>query len=889
MRRILVSLMALLVAAAPPRLHAQGTGEGEVAGGGGGGRQALFAARATVPPVLDGRLDDPVWRDAAVATGFVQRAPRPGAPATERTEARVAWDDQAIYVAIRAWDSAPDSIASQLARRDATGIFSDWVEVLIDSYHDRRSGYRFSVNPHGVKKDVFHFNDRQEDLSWDAVWEVATRVDDQGWTAEFRIPLSQIRYAPGSGPQSWGIQFSRTIARHEEISFWAPVLPNAPGFVSVAGVLDGLRDLGSPRRMEVVPYLVSRATRAPEPAGPVPSPFWRATRPAASAGADLKYGLTSNLTVTATLNPDFGQVEADPAVVNLGAFETFYPERRPFFLEGANLFTFDVGDDNSGEGLFYSRRIGRAPQRGGLGGDHVDMPEATRILGAGKLTGRVGDWSMGFFNAVTGAEQARVFRGGVLEAAPVEPMTNYAVGRVNRDFREGGSTLGLLVTATNRRIDDDAFLFLRSAAYSGGVTGLHRFGADGRYQVGGFLAGTSIHGDTAALRLAQLAPQRYFQRPDATHLEFDPTRTSMQGVTGLLGLSRIGAGRLNGGVGTRFRTPGFEVNDMGYHQNSDNALVYLWSNYNGFQPGPLFRRWAAGLNPNAGWDWGGTRLWTQVNSWGNATLHNFWGVNFFANHRWDGTSPGALRGGPALHAPGSNNFGLNLNGDRRRPVVLSAGVNGSREHGTGTLRWGTSAGLSARPSPRLELALNPGLNRHRSEWQYVATPLAASARRPEYIFAAIDQTTLSLTTRLNYTFTPDLSLQFYAQPFISAGSYSDFRRVAEPRAPRFHERFHTFAPAELRTEEQGRRMVATLEDGDEVRFSNPDFAVRSLRANAVMRWEYRPGSALFLVWSHGRSDRTGEGSFDFGRDLDGLRRLQGTNALMLKLNYWLNL
>jgi hypothetical protein len=852
-------------------------------------RPVLNAVRAVSPPVIDGRLEDEVWQRAAVATDFLQRSPRPGEPATERTEARVAFDHDAIYVAIRAYDSAPDSITSRLARRDANGILSDWVDVIIDSYHDRRTGYRFSVNPHGVKKDVFHFNDGNEDVSWDAVWDVATSIDDEGWTAEFRIPLSQIRYAPGDEEQTWGIQFGRIIARRDEMSFWSPLTPNSPGFVSLAGSLTGVRGLSAPKRMEFMPYMVSKVTRAPAPQSAVANPFWRATDPAATVGADLKYGLTSNLTLTATINPDFGQVEADPAVVNLGAFETFYPERRPFFLEGASLFSFEIGDNGSGEGLFYSRRIGRAPQRNGLGADHVDMPDAARILGAGKLTGRVGDWSLGFFNAVTQAEHASVLRNGSIDELPVEPMTNYAVGRLNRDFRNGGSTLGALFTSTNRRIDDDAFNFLRTAAYTAGITGTHRFGPDRRFAVSGSLSGSSIHGDTVALQFAQLAPQRYFQRPDADHVEYDPTRTDMQGLSGQFGLDKIGGGNWNGGFGTAFRTPGFEVNDIGYQQNGDQRFVYGWFNYNNFTPGRLVRRWNAGFNPNAGWDFGGTRLWTQLNTHGSVTFTNLWNVNWFANHRLAATSNTALRGGPGIRSPGGNNFNVNLNSDRRKALSGGWNANGYRERETGAFRWSTNVMLTARPSARFDVSLSPGLNVNDNAWQYVGSPVATGTGRREYIFAQLDQTTVSLTTRVNYTFSRDLSLQLYAQPFMSAGEYTEFRRVTDPKAAAFDERFHTFSDSEVAYDAPNRRYTATLDDGTSVRFGNPDFTVRSLRSNAVMRWEYRPGSTLFLVWSHGRSDRVGSGSFDFSRGVDDLWRLQGTNVLMVKLNYWLNL
>jgi hypothetical protein len=856
-------------------------------------RPALVASRvADAPPVIDGRLDDAIWQRAAVATDFVQRSPAPGAPATHRTEARVAYDHAAIYIAMRMYDPAPDSIAAQLARRDATGIHSDWADVLIDSYHDRRSAYRFSVNPAGVRKDVYHFDDGREDIGWDAVWDVATQIDELGWTAEFRIPLSQLRYAPAppdGGELTWGIQFGRQIARHDETSFWAAVLPTTPGFVSLAGELRGLHGLDSPRRLELLPYAVSRVTRAP----PRPDdPFYRATAPAASVGADVKYGITSNLTLTATANPDFGQVEADPSVVNLSAFESFFPERRPFFMEGANLFSMPIGDDSSGEDLFYSRRIGRTPQRRSFGeAQYAAVPDAVRIIAAAKLTGRTArGWSVGFLDAVTERTTARVALDGAITSAAAEPLTNYAVGRIGRDLRAGASSIGVVFTATHRQIDDPALEFLRAAAYVGGVDARHRFGG-GNYQLSGYAAGSSIHGEPLAIQLAQRAPARYFHRPDAAHVSYDPARTALRGAAGRVYLSRIGGGRLTGTIGGAFRTPGFEVNDAGFQNNADQRFVFLSMNYKSFEAGRHLRRWNVGINPSTGWDFGGTRLWSQLNSWGSATTGGFWSINAFFNHSFDGTSVGALRGGPALYRPGSNRANLNVTSDRRRAVFFNAGVATSRDHDGEAGQANVFGSVTVRPSARLELMLNPGYTVHRHGWQYVASPAAHSADgsgtgRAEHIVGSLRQHTVALTTRATYTVSPTLSVQLYAQPFISAGAYDAFRRVASARALRFYERLSTLdATAVSRSGEQYR---AELGDGDQVSFTDPAFNVKQLRSNALLRWEYRPGSTLFVVWSQARDGFIRDGSFSFGRDADDLFAMPATNVLLVKLSYWLD-
>lgn len=851
---------------------------------------------AGTAPVIDGRLDEPIWATAAVATDFVQRRPNPGANARQKTEARVLYDDDAVYVGLRLYDAAPDSIASQLARRDASGIFSDWADVIIDSYHDRRTAYRFSVNPRGVQKDVYHYDDGNEDVSWDAVWEVQVSTDAEGWVAEYRIPLSQLRFTPSEddSEQVWGIQFGRTVARTEEQSFWAPSLPSMPGFISHAGELRGVRGLGSPKRLELLPYTVAKVTRAPEPAGSIRSPFWKETDPAASFGADLKYGITSNLTLTGTINPDFGQVEADPSVVNLSAFETFFSEQRPFFLEGASLFTFNVGDGGAGEQLFYSRRIGRRPQRSWFdGADHTELPEATTILGAAKLTGRTaGGWSIGVFDAVTQHEEARLLRNDGIERESAEPLTNYAVARVNRDMRRGLSTMGAMFTATHRDLEDDAFSFLRTAAYTWGLNGRHRFGPGNNLTVQGFLSGSSIYGDTVAIQQAQRSSARYYQRPDADHVEYDPSRTSLHGLGGQLYLGKMG-GKLTGGFGGRFRTPGYEINDVGFQNNADQAFVFGEFNYNEFNPGRIFRNWNLGMNPSSGYDFGGTRLWTQVNLWGGGNFHNFWNVNFFANQRWDAWSTGALRGGPAIVSPGSNNWNFNINSDRRKSISFNLGTGGWIEHGTDAKQLNFWGGLYLRPSSRLDVSLSPSYNHRQPTWQYVASPSVRDAAgnaqdQREYVFAALDQKTTALTARISYTASPTLSFQFYAQPFISAGDYRTYRRVQDPQAERFGDRFQDFAAEDVSLHENGAVVRTAMSEGEYLQFGNPNFNVRQLRSNAVVRWQYRPGSTLFLVWSSGRGSQTRDGTLDMGRDIDRLFGDAGTNVLLVKMNYWLN-
>ncbi|MCY4496638.1 MAG: DUF5916 domain-containing protein, partial [Rhodospirillaceae bacterium] len=455
---------------------------------------ALQAVRATEPPQIDGRLDEPAWNGASVATDFIQFQPDPGAAASERTEVRVLYMDDAIYIGARMHDRDPDGIIRRLARRDEQ-VTTDAFSVAFDSYFDHRTAFRFSVSVAGVQSDALMFSDTQEDGDWDAVWESATRTDETGWTAELRIPLSQLRFAGSSDDagSTWGINFLREIARLEELSTWSPLPEDRSRIVSAFGTLRDLQGLQPRRNLEVRPYVLSSATRTP---GSADNPFHAATALRQTVGGDLKYGITENLTLNVTVNPDFGQVEADPSVVNLTAFETFFPEKRPFFQEGSDIFgfSFGAGDDNN-ESLFYSRRIGRTPQGSVTSpAAYRDVPEATSILGAAKLSGKTADgWSIGFLDALTSNESARfVSPGGTSGAQLVEPMTNYAVARVIKDFRDGESAVGVIGTATNRRLGDGGPLaFLADDAYTGGIDFRHRFG-NGNYQIDGHVIGSTV-------------------------------------------------------------------------------------------------------------------------------------------------------------------------------------------------------------------------------------------------------------------------------------------------------------------------------------------------------------------------------------------------------------
>jgi hypothetical protein len=834
---------------------------------------------------IDGRLDEPDWAQAAVATDFVQNRPQPGMSATQRTEVRVLLGVDAVYVGARLVDH-PDSITVQLARRDAVGAHTDWFFVMLDSYNDGRTAFGFGATPRGVKADLLITEDTRRSVSWNAVWSVATHIDSLGWTAEFRIPLSQLRYNPQA--TVWGLNFQRVVARTGESSLWSPTPPDAAGLVSRFGQLEGLYGLTSPKRLEFEPYSVARVTRAPQ--GAPGDPFHRRHGLHASAGLDFRYGISSSLTLTGSLNPDFGQVEADPSVVNLTAFEAFFPELRPFFIEGANLFDVDAGPVQ----LFYSRRIGRQPQ--GIvpaGASFRSVPEASTILGAIKLSGKTSaGWSVGVLNAVTASEEARfVDAEGVERSLPVEPLTNYGVARVSRDFRGGESAVGVIATSTYRHLDPNAGLgFLRRSSFTGGLDGRHRFGG-GNYEVRGSLVGSHIAGSTDAIRLAQRAPGRYFHRPDAEHLRFDPDLTSLTGFAGTAFLGKLGGGRWRWGLTGNAVSPGFEANDIGFQRQADIVEARVYASVNQYQPNRMFRRSGVGAHVFGGWSFGGERVAGGLNANGNFQLVNHWEGSFEVVPTARARSVSALRGGPALLVPAGVAANAGLNTDRRRSVSGRISARGFTDE-AGRRSFSASPAIEIRPSPRLDLSIAPTATWNHDPAQYVGQRTVADTTY--YLVGRLRQATASLVTRLNFTITPQFSLQFYGEPFLSAGAYDAFREAGNPMAPTLEERFRRLGEAEIRAcgNVYGVRAQqdGCAEDvGFAYRFGNPDFNVLRFNSNAVLRWEYRPGSALFVVWNQRRQDLRSDGTFILDRDLGRLAAAEGTNSLVVKLSYWFGL
>ncbi len=857
----------------------------------------VHAARLTSPVSVDGALTDRAWQGPPGITRLVQSQPLEGAAATESTWVWIAYDDEALYVAARMWDAHPDSIIAPYFRRD-NFVPSDFAGLIIDPFHDHRTGYEFVLTPSGAIMDATTANDGEEDASWDGVWEGRARRDPQGWTCEMRIPFSQLRFTPGDR-QVWGVNFGRNIARRAEKSFLA-IKPKAEsGFQPRFPHLVGIEGVKAGRTIELSPYVTGKAEYLVRPAG---DPFNDGARYTPTVGGDLRTSLGSNLTLNATVNPDFGQVEVDPAIVNLSDVESFYQEKRPFFTENSRVFSFGADGPNDSWGMnwpeptfFYSRRIGRTPQGGVPPASDpdatmfADVPMATRILGAAKLTGRPAPgWNFGTLQALTSRERAKVWTDGLESRTEIEPLTWYGMVRGQREFKEGRNGLGLLSTLAQRRFGDGGRLAsdLNRQSLMAGLDGWHFLDSKKVWVLSGWSALSRVAGTVERMQALQRDPRHYFQRPDAGYLGVKDV-TSLTGFAGRLALNKQeGNVAFNSAVGVL--DPKFDVSDMGYQSYADlvNAHVmtgYKWTKANRWQ---TESRLAGYLASN--WDFGGERVWSEVGATGHVTFINNHKLDAMADWFPEATANRQTRGGPRMLRRAAGDLSLHYDTDENRR--LQSCTNAGIEVTPATDSYGAyvTPALAWKPSPRLYLRLGPTLERSVADAQFV-TSVAAPGDVPadfggrRYVFAHLDQTTVAASIRLNVTFTPNLSLQTYIQPYISAGGYSDFKELA--RAGTYD--FSPYGPDAVASPDI--ITVTPAGGGTPFTFRNPDFNFKSLRGNAVLRWEYRPGSVLYLVWTQQRSDEETLGDLRFGPSTRRLLDAQADDIFMVKATYYLDL
>lgn len=840
---------------------------------------------------LDGKLDEAIWQQVPTATNFIQREPHGGDLATENTEAQIVYTKEAIYVAIRAYDSAMDSIAATLFRKDGSA-YSDWVYVNIDSYNDNRTSFSFAVNPRGVRKDILTFNDSNEDIRWDAVWEAETMIHDDCWTAEFRIPLSQLRFKADKEVQNWGINFQRRLARKNEISFWAPTPVNASGFVSKYGTLTGLKDLSEPTRLELTPYVSAKLTRAP---GSSVNPYYSQNEWAQSIGADLQYGLSSSFTLTATINPDFGQVEADPAVINLSAFETFFEEQRPFFLEGTDIFQFGSTQTFSRFGnpiVFYSRRIGRSPRgylsEAGIQAHYVDRPDQTTIAGAVKVSGKTENGlSVGVLNAVTTRENATYRSGNRNMRLSIEPPANYFVGRIKQDFNNGNTVIGGYLSSVNRFISAD---YLKSAlhasSYIGGLDFEHSWN-NREWTLSGVFSGSRVNGSQSAIRQTQLHSSRYYNRVDAEHLSVDPSKTSLSGYAGEFSFGRFSGDHWRGSLTYSVVSPGYEVNDIGFETRADYRAISYLVQYRESKPVKPFRFYDISVYASQSWNFGGDLTYNGMAMQSSVTFTNLWDFYLNAGYNFSVYDDRLLRGGPLAQKPSSHYVSGVIESDPSKKIAVSLGHLRSNNE-AGGLERDFFIQLDLRPTSYIQLSLVPNYNYQTNTAQYVAQmddQTASHTYGKRYVFAGLDQTTLSAAFRLDWTFSPEISLQTYVRPFITSGDFYNYKEFTQPGGYQFA--VYGEQQGNI-TRTDGSYTVDPDDNGAARSFSfrDQDFNFKSVQANAVFRWQYKPGSTLFLVWQQDRSLSTLNPDFQLQRNLRQLFRSQPTNVFLLKFTYW---
>ncbi len=857
---------------------------------------SLAAVRISTPIVLDGRLDEDAWKSSPAATGFVQREPDEGKPAAERTEFRVLYDDVAIYVGARMFDREPARIVRRLTRRDDdAGGIADYLIIGFDPRHDHLTGFYFTVSAAGALADGRVYNDSSTDSSWDGVWEAEVSIDEQGWCAEMRIPLSQLRF-PSDDHQTWGLHAIRYTQRTNGEDWWSPIPKKESALISRAGHLTGLDGVHGRRHLELLPYGTMRGEFSGTASKS--NPFGVGERLIGGAGLDAKLGVSSSMTLDATVNPDFGQVEVDPAVVNLSAFETFFEEKRPFFIEGSEIFSSfsnsgpssHFGFNRSRPTLFYTRRIGRSPQ-GSASGDYIDQPTATTILGAAKLTGKTASgWSLAALDAVTSRESARVSTLGVRSRTEVEPASNYLAARAYRNISDRAG-FGFIATSVTRDLHDPALAdrLSRQASVVGGDG--HLFLNKGNdWVTSAGLAASYVTGSAPAIKRLERASSRYFQRPDATHLDYNEQAQSLSGWELQFDLNK-NAGNLRPNVSFWAVSPGFESNDAGFSTTTDRfgmhaALVWRKPTPDGFSRNrqlivATWRTWNFGGNP--------TGEGYFVN--GNITFKNYWSA-YGTFHAGPSTMSDRLtRGGPLTKNLGFWNVSGGGSTDSRKVLSWSLDTGYNESSGGGWDGY-LSLSMSLRPMPALSIQTGPSWSRASVIAQYVKTtadPTAVATYGNRYVFGGLDQTEVSMETRVNLIMNPKMSLQVYAQPLISVGRYQGFKQLARPRTYEF-QRYGIdvgtigFDPASstYTVDPMGGAGSSPFS------FDNPDFNFKSLRINAVYRWEFKPGSTFYLVWTQQRIDESEPGRFALGPDTSRLFHAPGDHVLMAKISYWIS-
>ena len=841
---------------------------------------------------LDGKIEEKAWNLVEWAGDFTVNSPNNGEKPQRQTKFKILYDDQFMYIGYRCYDEDPTKIEERLARRDH--FPGDWIEINIDSYHDLRTAFAFTVSASGVKGDEFITSDGNNwDSNWNPIWYLATNIDAEGWTAEIKIPFSQLRFGNEEN-QVWGFNIMRRDFRADERSTWQHIPQNSSGWVSKYAELHGINSIKPKRQVEIQPYVLTRIEKFEKEEG---NPYRDGSELGTNIGLDGKVGITNDLTLDFTINPDFGQVEADPSRLTLDGFQLFFSERRPFFIENANLFGFQVSSAEAGgnfnrDNLFYSRRIGQAPRGSVLSPDDAftDTPDFTSILGAAKLSGKTKNGlSIGILESITSEEKTKVFEDGSEYKLISEPLSNYFVGKISQDYNKGATVLGATLTSVTRRLEgtglEDQF---HSDATTGGLSIFHSW-KNREWQFNGNFIFSNVQGTEARITETQESFEHYYQRPDAEHLSVDESRTHLAGHGGTVTIGNYwGKDNLSFQTGGTWRSPGVELNDIGFLNTADEINHFFWGGWRAPKPFGKVRRLQVNYNHYLRWTYGGEHLYSGINTNAFVNFRNTWGLGGGTTIELKDISQKALFGGPLLR----RNKGLSnwvwISSDNRKKIQLRLNLQRFTAVGQdkGALDlYNINTNVSMQPTDALSISFSPSYFAQDRAIQNVEFRKYEDQDR--YITGRVDQRTFSFSTRINYSVTPNFTIEYWGQPFISRGNYTEFKYITDALATDYEDRFHLYKTSQISQLESDDTFYID-ENEDQIvdySFDNPDFNFLQFRSNLVLRWEYTPGSELFLVWTQSTSSDSDPNKGIFPSLTEDLFSEKINNIFLMKFTY----
>ncbi len=825
-------------------------------------------------PKIDGKLTDLCWKQGEWTTNFIQWTPNEGASPTMPTEAKILYNDKSIFVAIRAIDYEPGKIKFKSTRYDQ--LAGDMAGVAFDSYHDHRTGFEFDVTAAGQKADMLLTNPINNDINWNAIWTCKTGSEDSAWVAEFEIPFSQLRYGKDKN-QTWGLHIWRWIDRVGEESDWEKQTSTGPGIVYLFGHLDGLNDIPQSRRIELMPYISGdvQSFKADKQ-----NPFTNTGNSNNfNIGLDAKIGLSSNFTADLTINPDFGQVEADPSEINLTAFETFFQEKRPFFLEGKNIFNFSFGNSN----LFYSRRIGHKPTYTikSNEADYADLPGNTSIISAAKISGKTSNGlSVGLLQSVTNKAVADVSLNNEMGRITVEPLTSYSVGRIQKDYNNGATCLGGIFTAVNRITNEKHFDYLPENSFTAGIDLLHLW-KDKEYFVTAKLIGSSVSGSEKAIRILQRSPARYLHRPDATPGLYNESLSSLSGHGGEISIGKGSKGLWKYSAGTSWRSEGLELNDLGFMNKADLFESEGKVSYGIVKPTGRFRTYSIDIRFADSRDFRMNYLNNEIAIDSRFEFLNKMRISPFFHYITEGFDNRLLRGGTTIRVPGQWVAGSSFNTNNSKKLSLQ--LNGSYNKWDGIVSKTSyiNPQITYQPVSTVRIVLGSFYNKGCNDMQFI--PVKENLNPPVYLLARLNQETVGATIRFEYFVNPMMSVQYYGSPYFSVGNFEKYKIVVEPNAGTYSNRFIEVSPIPFQDEYK-------VDIGNNsIQFANPGFGFTQFRSNLVYRWEYAKGSQIYFIWS-------GESSLSVSGNENTLQSTFGNftkstfnSTFLIKWSYWLSI